>query len=255
MTAVVDRAELAGKEVKPLIVPTNNPLHAILQTAKDIQAHELIMGASNKYTADEQLEQIAFYWISLHDGQPAPLTVRILSRERDMYLDLAGGNRIPKISERRARSVKELRAAGVGVDRVLLLHDGSPNNSDLFQAVLTMLDNDVVLGLAPVIPPGSDPLNGHSTVHQDEERARQLDRVLKVHTLPDPNGPAIVELASSELYDLIILPLPHESPSDPLGHLDARGRFIVQNAHCRVMLVTAPVIPLEVVDKTPSSRG
>ena len=44
-------------------------------TAKDVQAHELIMGASNKYTADEQLEQIAFYWISLHDGNPAPLTV------------------------------------------------------------------------------------------------------------------------------------------------------------------------------------
>ena len=43
-----------------------------------------------------------------------------------MYLDLAGGNRIPKISERQARSVAELRAAGVGVDRVLLLHDGTP---------------------------------------------------------------------------------------------------------------------------------
>ena len=31
MTAVVERAEKAGKEVKPLIVPTNNPLHAVLQ--------------------------------------------------------------------------------------------------------------------------------------------------------------------------------------------------------------------------------
>src|SRR5205823_5496150 len=64
MTAVVERAEKAGKQVKPLIVPTNNPLHAVLRMARDIQAHELIMGASNKYTADEQLEQIAFYWIS-----------------------------------------------------------------------------------------------------------------------------------------------------------------------------------------------
>src|SRR5262245_5743781 len=94
MTAVVDRAEKAGKEVKPLIVPTTNPLHAVLTTARDLQAHELIMGASNKFTADEQLEQIAFYWINLHDGHPPPLTVRILSRDRDMYLDLAGGNRI-----------------------------------------------------------------------------------------------------------------------------------------------------------------
>src|SRR5262245_42618016 len=82
MTAVVDRAEKAGKEVKPLIVPTNNPLHAILKTAKDIQAHELIVGASNKFTADEQLEQIGFYWGVLHDGHPAPLTVRVISRER-----------------------------------------------------------------------------------------------------------------------------------------------------------------------------
>src|SRR5271166_5252763 len=66
MTAVVERAERAGKVVRPLIIPTNNALHAMLNTAKDLQAHELIVGGSNKYTADEQLEQIAFYWISLH---------------------------------------------------------------------------------------------------------------------------------------------------------------------------------------------
>jgi amino acid transporter len=254
MTAVVDRAEKAGKEIKPLIVPTNNPLHAILKTAKDIQAHELVMGASNKYTADEQLEQIAFYWISLHDGNPAPLTVRIISRERDMYLDLAGGNRIPKISERRARSVQELRAAGVGVDRVLLLHDGTPASSDLFQAVLTMLDREVILGLVSVVPPGSDPLNGPGVVHQDEERARQIDRPLSIHTLAAVDGPAIVELARNELYDVIVLPLPAESPTDPLGHLDERGKYIVRHAHCRVMLATAPFIPDEVVDRTPSAR-
>ena len=104
MTAVVQKAEQAGKEVKPLIIPTNNPLHAALKTAQDLQVQEVIMGASNKWTADEQLEQIAFFWISLHHGQTAPLTVRILSRDRDMYLDLAGGNRIPKVSER-ARTV------------------------------------------------------------------------------------------------------------------------------------------------------
>src|SRR5262249_22662296 len=66
MTAVVQKAEQAGKEVKPLIVPTNNALHAVLKTAQELQVQEVVMGASNKYTADEQLEQIAFYWISLH---------------------------------------------------------------------------------------------------------------------------------------------------------------------------------------------
>src|SRR5262249_41426242 len=140
MTAVVDRAERAGKRVEPVIVPTNNPLHAVLKAAKDLRVGEGVMGASNKYTAEEQLDQIACYWISLHDGQPPPLTVRVISRDRDVYLDLAGGNRIPKISERRARSVAELRAAGEGVDRVLLVHEGTQAGSDLFQAVLTMLD-------------------------------------------------------------------------------------------------------------------
>src|SRR5579875_846511 len=252
MTAVVELAEKAGKQVKPLIVPTNNPLHAVLATARDIQANEVIMGASNRYTADEQLEQIAFYWISLHGGNPPPMTVRILSRERDMYLDLAGGNRIPKISERKARSVAELRAAGVGVDRVLLLHDGSPANSDLFQAVLTMLDQQVALGIVPVVPAGSAPLNGQGVVHQDEYRARQLGRELQVVSLPEPDGRAIVEWASKEQYDLIILPLSDESPNNPLGTLDDRARYIVRNAHCRVFLAAHPVIPQEVVDKTPS---
>jgi nucleotide-binding universal stress UspA family protein len=252
MTAVVELAEKAGKQVKPLIVPTNNPLHAVLKTAKDLQAHEVIMGASNRYTADEQLEQIAFYWISLHGGNPAPLTVRILSRERDMYLDLAGGNRIPKISERQARSVAELRAAGVGIDRVLLIHDGSPANSDLFQGVLTMLDPQVLLGIVPVVPPGSEPLNGHGIVHQDEDRARQLGRHLQVIQMPLPDGRAIVDRASRDQYDLIILPLSGESPSNPLGTLDERSTYIVRNAHCRVFLATHPIIPQEVVDKTQS---
>jgi amino acid transporter/nucleotide-binding universal stress UspA family protein len=252
MTAVVERAEKAGKEVKPVIIPTNNPLHAVLNTAKDLQAHELILGASNKYTADEQLEQIAFYWISLHEGQTPPLTVRILSRERDMYLDLAGGNRIPKISERRARTVAELRAAGVGVDRVLLIHDGSPGNSDLFQSVLTMLDPDVVLGIASVVPAGADPHNGHSVVHQDEERARQLGRVLPLMTLRTGNGAEIVERARKEQYDLIVLLIPSESPINPLGKLDERAQYIVRHSHCRVFLATTPGIPQEVVDNTPS---
>ena len=178
--------------------------------------------------------------------------MRILSRERDMYLDLAGGNRIPKISERKARSVAELRAAGVGVDRVLLLHDGSPANSDLFQAVLTMLDPQVALGVVPVVPSGSEPLNGSGLVNQDEERARQLGRELQVIALSVPDGRAIVERASEDQYDLIILPLSDESPNNPLGALDERARYIVRNAHCRVFLAAQPVIPQEVVDKMPS---
>ncbi|MGH9677478.1 MAG: hypothetical protein ACRD36_10285, partial [Candidatus Acidiferrum sp.] len=164
-----------------------------------------------------------------------------------------GGNRIPKISERKARTVAELRAAGVGVDRVLLIHDGSPANSDLFQAVLTMLDPQVVLALAPVVPPGSEPLNGHGVVHQDEERARQLGRELVLVQLTTADGPEIVARAQEGQYDLIVLPLAPDSASDPVGTLDERSRHIVSHAHCRVLLATAPVIPTEVIDSTPSN--
>jgi hypothetical protein len=46
MTAVVEEAERAGTSIVPLILPTNNPLHAFMKTAKDIQAQELVVGAS-----------------------------------------------------------------------------------------------------------------------------------------------------------------------------------------------------------------
>jgi hypothetical protein len=251
MTAVVERAEKAGKQVRPLIVPTNNPLHAILNTAKDLQAHELIMGASNKYTADEQLEQIAFYWISLHGGHPPPLTVRILTADRDIALDLAGGNRIPKISESQARTVAELRAAGVGVDRVLLAHDGTSASSDLFHAVLTMLDPKVDLAIVPLPLPEEDGVNGQGIIHLDEERARQLGRTLKIIQLEKPDGPTVVARAQAGRYDLIILPLPPESPSDPIRALDERTRYILAHAHSRVMLAAAQTIPQEIVDQRP----
>src|SRR5262249_28400225 len=101
---------------------------------------------------------------------------------------------------------------------------------------------------------GGEQANGNGTLKQDEERARQLDRPLLVHELARASGEEVVELARRELYDVIVLPLPAESSSDPLGKLDERGRFVVRHAHCRVLLATAPTIPDEVVDQTPSAR-
>jgi amino acid transporter len=246
MTAVVDRAERAGKRVEPVIVPTNNPLHAVLKAAKDLRANEVVMGASNKYTAEEQLDQIAFYWINLHEGSPVPLTVRVISRDRDVHLDLAGGNRIPRISERQARSVAELRAAGEGVDRVLLVHEGTQAGSDLFRAVLTMLDPQVVLAIVPTVSNGAEPDNGPGVIQQDAERARRLGRELSVTGLKENTGEALVRLAQEGRYDLIILPVPEEPPPGQASRLDARAHYVLDRAHCRVFLAAAPRIPQEV---------
>ena len=140
------------------------------------------MGPSR--SAEVQLDQIALYWISLHEGRPPGLTVRILSRDREVHLDLEGGNRIPRIGERRARSVSELRAAGVGVDRVLLVHDATFAGSDLLKSVLTMLDAEVVLDFVTVPPIERQTPNDQDVIQQDQELAKRLKRELEVH-LPD----------------------------------------------------------------------
>jgi amino acid transporter len=251
MTAVVQRAEKAGKQVKPLIIPTNNPLHAIVRTAKDLQAQELVVGASNKYTADEQLEQMAFYWMNLHDGKSAPLTVRILGRDRDVHLDLGGGNRIPRISERKARSVAELRAAGVGVDRVLLVHHGDTASSDLFQSVLTMLDPQVALAVIAVEDKQRPPANGNGVLPQDLEQARKLGRELEV--LPPPTaepGPEVVRVAQEGKYDLLIVSGTADSAPDRATPLDVP--YVVRHAPCQVFLAVPPSIPQEPEQQAPA---
>jgi len=243
MTAVVDRAEKAGKQVHPLIIRTNNPLYAVVHTAMDINAQELVLGASNAYMADEQMEQIAFYWINMHGGDPAPLTVRILSRNRDLYFDLAGGNRIPKIGERKARSVAELREAGVGVRHVLLVHYGTSASSDLFAAALTMLDPLVSLTVVPV-PLVADRPSDSDVLQQDLQRAEKLKREVDVSPLPegDPNQ-QIVALVKQLQCDLLIMGEIEESITDLTPILDCKT--IVRNSPCPVCLVTLPAIPHE----------
>ncbi len=244
MTAVVERAEKAGKKVKPVILRTNNPLHAVLKTAKDLGAQEVIVGMSNKFTAEEQLDQIAFYWISLHDGKAPGLTVRILSRDRDVTFDLEGGSRIPKIGERRARSVDELRRAGVGVDRVLLVLGDDPANKDLFQAVLTMLDDDVKLSLVGRVTPTAQTEPGILDLAQ--EQAKQLSRELHIQMLNGDAGPEIVRLAREGACDLIIVGLPSEST--PAWALPSWLQHVLRHAHCPVFLAAQPGVPQEVTE-------
>jgi nucleotide-binding universal stress UspA family protein len=204
------------------------------------------MGASNKYTADEQLDQIAFYWINMHGGDAAPLTVRLLGRNRDVHLDLGGGNRIPKITERKARNVAELRAAGVGVDRVLMVHDGTAESSDLFEAVLTMLDPTVSLAFVRLETGATT--NGHenSIFQHDLDKAEKLGRQLEVVPLSGEPGSGIVQLALEGKFDVIILPIPLDRPLDKDGTSGDYTKYVVRNAHCRVFLAAPPPIPIDV---------
>jgi amino acid transporter len=246
MTAVVERAEMSGKQVYPLLVSTNNPVYALLRTARDLNVQELVIGASNKFTADEQLDQIALLWINLHDGHIAPLTVRILSKDRDLHFDLGGGNRIPRAGESKARSIAELRQAGVGADRVLLVQEDSRSGLDVFQSILTTLDPEVVLRIL-VLPPDEE-IASADALHAIKEQAKQVGRTVTVQALAGPRGADIVQQAKDGGFDLMILPLPDEMARGKLFALPAWIQFVLQNAPCRVLLVVNPVLPTDLVE-------
>lgn len=89
LTRIVTVAEEVGKQVHPVVLPTNNPLYAICTTARDLKAVEVVLGVSEKFHADEQLEEFALAWGSAAAEAPAGeapgnLMVRILGPQVEM---------------------------------------------------------------------------------------------------------------------------------------------------------------------------
>src|SRR5580700_6194633 len=84
----LEHAEKAGKEVHPLIIPTNRPLDAILRTARSLDVQELVLGtalnvharrtllgAFRRRTQEQQVHKIATAWAALHNASYRPHTV------------------------------------------------------------------------------------------------------------------------------------------------------------------------------------
>jgi nucleotide-binding universal stress UspA family protein len=247
LTAVVEHAERLGKPVAPLLVPTNHALHAVLKTAHDLPAQELFLGASNKYTAEEQLDQIALYWISLHGGTPRGLTVHIVGPGRDITFDLEGGHRIPTAAERKARSAAELRGAGVGVRRLLMTHDGTRGCSDVFEWLCTMLADDVVLDIVPVPAADAAPRTDQPRIETDRLFAKQLGRAVEVLAAEPQTGPAIVRLAIDGGYDALVVLASQSSTAASHDSAKLWTTHVVQHAPCAVFVAAHPAIPREVV--------
>ena len=239
MTAVVNRAEMFGKPVHPLIIPTNRPLYALLKTASDLKVHELVVGASNVHTADEQIEQIGFYWFNLNQGEAAPLTVKILGRDREVAFDLGGGNRIPKAGEIQARDVAELRAAGVGVQRILAVLPDSPEGLDSFQMVLTAID--------PQVPVTIIVANDHGFRAKMQEQAEQVSRAVSFFATTTPD--AILARAKSDETDLLLLAIGEPDVRDDGLLLPRWAAEVIRRSPCQVALTTLPGVPREVMDR------
>ena len=90
LTRIVTVTEEAGKQVYPLVLPTNNPLYAIATAARDLNASKVILGVSEKMNAEVQVEQFALAWgmaMAERAGEH-PLTVHVLGANMDLKYEL-----------------------------------------------------------------------------------------------------------------------------------------------------------------------
>ena len=90
LTRVVAVAEQAGKRVRPLVLPTNNPLYAIATAARDLSAGFVVLGESEKVHGDELAEQFAIAW-GMAMGDEAgdrPLTLRVIGVQREQRYEM-----------------------------------------------------------------------------------------------------------------------------------------------------------------------
>jgi hypothetical protein len=171
--------------------------------------------------------------------------VHVVSADRDLTFDLHEGNRIPKTAERQAKTVADLRAAGLGTRRVLLAHDGTAGSHDIFDWVLTMIAPDVALDLVPVAPDEPGASGGRDTMQKDQQRATQLGHHVLIVAAAPQTGPDIVRVAAAGAYDILVVPLPTTGTST--GNSTDWRNHVRQNAPCNVFLAVHAVIPREVV--------
>jgi amino acid transporter/nucleotide-binding universal stress UspA family protein len=263
LTAVVNLAEHAGKPVKPVIVPTNEPFFAMARTAKTIGVQELIMGPSNKYRPEDQLDQVALYWLNVCGTKPEPLSIRVLGKERDVRLDIAGGSQIPKTgaaAAETARMLAELRKSWHGVERLLLAYDGSPLSADFLDTVMSFLDPAIEVTLIDVAEnaqpqDGLDPdEQARQVVERGIERARALGREVDYRIARGAAGPEIVRAAVEGKFDAIFMSLRGVYRRGDTTAFASNTRYVLEHAPCRVILGFAPKsIPAPPADRQPGA--
>jgi amino acid transporter len=93
LTKIVTVAEQVGKQVYPVVLPTNNPLYAIATAARDLKANEVVLGVSEKMQADMQLEQFALAWGSatadpMYADIAKDMTIRVIGPQIEMKYQL-----------------------------------------------------------------------------------------------------------------------------------------------------------------------
>ena len=84
---VVKVCEDHGRKVTPLVIVSNDQLHAIVRAAYQLHAAEVVMGVSSRFRPDVQLENFAMHWGTLA-GEDQHVKVRVLSEHDDIRADV-----------------------------------------------------------------------------------------------------------------------------------------------------------------------
>lgn len=88
-TRVIAVAEKVGGPVILLSVPTNDPFYVMARVAFDLKAQQLILGRSQKFSPEVQMEEIAVAWGSVTPpDEVRPLRIRIIGKEGEYREDL-----------------------------------------------------------------------------------------------------------------------------------------------------------------------
>ncbi len=86
LTSVVHLAELVGKPVIPLVVPTDDPFNALTRIARAINARELVVGPSHRESTDRLFDKMAHPWeAGAGEGaKDGSITIRVLGEGQDV---------------------------------------------------------------------------------------------------------------------------------------------------------------------------
>ena len=88
MTAVVNRAELAGKPVHPAVILADDPDEAILRAARSLGVAELIVGTPEGGSSKSRLDGLADRWAA--EGRSGPLTIRVIGKNSEERRQVVG---------------------------------------------------------------------------------------------------------------------------------------------------------------------
>jgi amino acid transporter len=113
MTAVINRAELAGKPVKTAVLIADDPDQAVLHAACTLDVDELIVSAAAKPEPSDRLDKLASRLAEITTMPSVRPSVRMIGKNVDMVRGGDRGHRVPPPIDDRGETARALANTAV----------------------------------------------------------------------------------------------------------------------------------------------